>query len=387
MSNYEIFNDWNELDIPEDLLRGIYNYGFENPSSIQQKSILSIMKGKDVIAQSQSGTGKTGSFTIGALSRVNLNINNTQIIIISPTREISNQIYEVITKISCMMNNIKIYNLVGGNSVQDDIQYLKFNNPHIITGCIGRINDMIQRNLIHLDNLTTFIIDEVDEIFSNDFKHQIMDIFNQITNYKKNNIQYVFFSATMPESFNAMLNDLMKNPVHIIVKSECLTLEGISQYYIALNNDYEKYLVIKDLYSSITLSQSIIYCNSIGRVNELYENLIKDDFPVCRLHGNMTKDERNQSFNDFKKGKYRVLISSNITSRGIDIQQISIVINYDLPKCKHNYLHRIGRSGRFGKKGVSINLITKRDVPIMKEIEEHYNTEINELPINFNENL
>jgi translation initiation factor 4A len=387
MTNYEIFNDWNELDIPEDLLRGIYNYGFENPSSIQQKSIISIMKGKDVIAQSQSGTGKTGSFTIGALSRVNLNINNTQIIIISPTREISNQIYEVITKISCMMNNIKIYNLVGGNSVQDDIQYLKFNNPHIITGCIGRINDMIQRKLIHLDNLTTFIIDEVDEIFSNDFKYQIMDIFNQIKKYKKNNIQYVFFSATMPELFNNMLNDLMKNPVHIIVKNECLTLEGISQYYIALNNDYEKYLVIKDLYSSITLSQSIIYCNSIGRVNELYENLIKDDFPVCRLHGNMTKEERNLSFNDFKKGKYRVLISSNITSRGIDIQQISIVINYDLPKCKHNYLHRIGRSGRFGKKGVSINLITKRDVPIIKEIEEHYNTQINELPINFNENL
>lgn len=387
MTNYEIFNDWNELDIPEDLLRGIYNYGFENPSSIQQKSIVSIMKGKDVIAQSQSGTGKTGSFTIGALSRVNLNINNTQIIIISPTREISNQIYEVITKISCMMNNIKIYNLVGGNSVQDDIQYLKFNNPHIITGCIGRINDMIQRKLIHLDNLTTFIIDEVDEIFSNDFKYQIMDIFNQIKKYKKNNIQYVFFSATMPELFNNMLNDLMKNPVHIIVKNECLTLEGISQYYIALNNDYEKYFVIKDLYSSITLSQSIIYCNSIGRVNELYENLIKDDFPVCRLHGNMTKEERNLSFNDFKKGKYRVLISSNITSRGIDIQQISIVINYDLPKCKHNYLHRIGRSGRFGKKGVSINLITKRDVPIIKEIEEHYNTQINELPINFNENL
>jgi translation initiation factor 4A len=387
MNNYEIFNDWNELDIPEDLLRGIYNYGFENPSSIQQKSIISIMKGKDVIAQSQSGTGKTGSFTIGALSRINLNINNTQIIIISPTREISNQIYEVITKISCMMNNIKIYNLVGGNSLQDDIQYLKFNSPHIITGCIGRINDMIERNLIHLDNLTTFIVDEVDEIFSNNFKHQIMDIFNKIRKYKKNNIQYVFFSATMPELFNTMLDDLMENPVHIIVKNECLTLEGISQYYIALNNDYEKYSVIKDLYSSITLSQSIIYCNSIGRVNELYENLIKDDFPVCRLHGNMSKEERNISFNDFKKGKYRVLISSNITSRGIDIQQISIVINYDLPKCKHNYLHRIGRSGRFGKKGVSINLITKRDVPIIKEIEEHYNTQINELPINFNENL
>jgi superfamily II DNA/RNA helicase len=173
----------------------------------------------------------------------------------------------------------------------------------------------------------------------------------------------------------------MRNPIKISVKREQLTLEGIRQYYVAVEDDRQKYLTLKDLFSQITLSQCIIYCNSIKRVDDLCEAMKEDGFPVCCIHSNMDKSEREKSFDDFKTGKNRVLISSNVTSRGIDIQQVSIVINFDLPKCVNNYLHRIGRSGRWGRKGVGINFITRRDISKIKEIEEHYSTQIIEMPV------
>jgi superfamily II DNA/RNA helicase len=172
----------------------------------------------------------------------------------------------------------------------------------------------------------------------------------------------------------------MRDPVTITVKTEQLTLEGISQYYVAVENDNHKYITLKDLYGSFSLSQCIIYCNSVKRVVDLYDAMVEDGFPVCCIHSSMNKMERNRAFTDFKAGQYRVLISSNVTSRGIDIQQIDTVINFDIPKDVHNYLHRIGRSGRWGRKGRGINLITRRDIDKIKEIESYYSTQITELP-------
>jgi len=172
----------------------------------------------------------------------------------------------------------------------------------------------------------------------------------------------------------------MRNPVKIMVKREMLTLEGIKQYYVAVEDDREKYMALKNIFSHLSVSQCIIYCNSIKRVQDLYEAMNDDEFPVCRIHSNMDKLEREKSFNDFRWGKSRVLISSNVTARGIDIQQVSIVINFDLPKDVNTYLHRIGRSGRWGRKGVGINFITRRDLNKMKEIEEHYCTQISVMP-------
>ena len=172
----------------------------------------------------------------------------------------------------------------------------------------------------------------------------------------------------------------MRNPVRILVKSELLTLEGIKQYHVALNDDSQKYATLKDIFNIISMSQCIIYCNSIKRVQDLYEAMREDQFPVCRIHSGMEKNDRMNAFNDFKSGASRVLISSNVTSRGIDIQQVSIVMNFDIPKCVHNYLHRIGRSGRWGRKGVGINFITRRDVSKLREIEQHYSTQISEMP-------
>jgi len=374
---------WDELNLNTDILRGIYAYGFENPSPIQCKAILPILENKNVIAQAQSGTGKTGAFTISALSKLNLSNNTTQVLILTPTRELTIQITKVIHGISTMMNHINIKTLVGGSSVDRDIMDLKKNPPHIIVGCMGRVYDMLCRKALNYKHIKLLIVDEADEMLTSGFKLQLQSIFE----YLNEDIQIALFSATMPSHMKSITDKFVTNPVNIVVKKEQLTLEGINQYYVALANDTDKYLTLKDLYASMSVSQCIIYCNSVRRVSDLYASMQDDGFPVCCIHSNMDKVSRENSLSEFTKGKYRVLISSNVTARGIDIQQVSIVINFDLPKCIHTYLHRIGRGGRWGRKGVGINFITRRDVDKMREIEQYYSTEINELPMNFMDNI
>jgi len=372
-------SSWDDLDLHINLMRGIYAYGFEKPSPIQSRSIYPIINGKDVIAQAQSGTGKTGCFTIASLQMVDQNIDKTQIIIISPTRELSQQIKEVIDQISINMKKLKIKLLIGGTSTENDITELKNEVPHIIVGCPGRVHDMIRRNYINADDIKLLVLDEADEMLSTGFKDQIYNIFE----FMSVNIQVALFSATLPTELKLLTHKFMRDPIEILVKSEQLTLEGIVQYYIAVNNDVQKYETLKDIFSSISMSQCIIYCNSIKRVSELYDAMKQDDYPVCQIHSGMNKNERQESYKNFKSGKYRVLLSSNLTARGIDIQQVSTVINFDIPKCIHTYLHRIGRSGRWGRKGVGINFITRHDSKKIKEIEEYYNTSIEELPSSF----
>jgi len=370
------FNSWDELEITPDLLRGIYAYGFETPSPIQKKAIKPLIMKKDIIGQAQSGTGKTATFTIGALSNVNLEEKSVQVLVLSPTRELSVQTANVFKGIGSMMNGLRVQLLVGGNSIDDDVENLKKNTPHVIVGCPGRVFDMIRRNAFSAKKVNLAILDEADEMFSTGFKDQVYNIFQ----YFNKDIQVALFSATLPSYILSITSKLMRDPVHISVKVEQLTLEGISQYYVAVEDDIQKYATLKDLYSFISVSQCIIYCNSVKRVSDLYDAMMEDGFPVCRIHSGMEKTDRDNAFSDFRTGKFRVLISSNVTSRGIDIQQVSVVINFDISKCVNNYLHRIGRSGRWGRKGVGINLITRRDIPKMREIEAHYSTQIKELP-------
>ena len=377
--SFSEIRSWDELEIPSDLLRGIYSYGFERPSPIQSKAIVPIMKGKDIIAQAQSGTGKTAAFSVGALSLVDLSKKENQILIMSPTRELTKQISAVISSIGSVMHGLSVYTLVGGSSIDDDLNNLKNDPPHVIVGCPGRVYDMIRRGYIKSKNIKLAVLDEADEMLSSGFKEQVYNIFQTFSN----DIQVALFSATLPEYISNITSKFMRDPVNIFVKTEVLTLEGISQYFVAVDDDKQKYLVMKDLYSYISLSQCIIYCNSIKRVIDLHDAMIEDGFPVCCIHSNMDKSARDVAFADFRNGKYRVMISSNVTARGIDIQQISVVINFDIPKCVHTYLHRIGRSGRWGRKGVGINFITRRDVSKLKEIEQHYDTQITELPGNF----
>jgi len=278
-----------------------------------------------------------------------------------------------------MMPGLKTKVLVGGSSIDEDADDLKNNIPHIIVGCPGRVYDMMRRNHIISKNINLVILDEADEMLSSGFKEQIYNIFR----YFHSEIQVALFSATLPQYIYSITNKFMRNPVKISVTPEKLTLEGIKQYFIAVEDDRHKYDQLKSLYSFISLSQCIIYCNSVKRVADLFEAMKEDKFPVCAIHSNMDKFERDNAFSEFRSGKARVMISSNVTARGIDIQQVSTVINFDVPKDVHTYIHRIGRSGRWGRKGTGINMITRRDIPKIKEIEQYYHTQIDELPNQF----
>ena len=374
-----IIKKWDELKLDSNILRGIYSHGFETPSPIQSKGILPILNGKDMIAQSQSGTGKTATFVIGALSRINFEEKHTQVLILVPTRELAIQINEVVTSLGMGIESLKSSVLVGGTSVEQSIRELRSDVPYIAVGTVGRMGDMIKRRALSIRNVKLLIIDEADEMMSYGFRDDVYEIISRLPEER----QIVVFSATMSTDIVDRLGELMKDPVNIIVRKEALTLEGISQYYIALDNDNHKYLTLKDLYSSISLSHCIIYCNSVNRVRDLTNAMKEDGFPVCCIHSDMDKGMRQEAITGFRKGTNRVLISSDVTARGIDIQQVSLVINFDVCNSVHTYLHRIGRSGRWGRKGIGINFVTRRDVDKLRRIEQHYSTQINELPNNF----
>jgi translation initiation factor 4A len=369
------FNVWEDLEISEELLRGIFSYGFEKPSPIQMKAIKPIMMKRDVLAQAQSGTGKTATFSIGALSRVVIKDNFTQVLIMSPTHELTSQISDVIAGLGTSIEGLRIKTIIGGSSIDADAAEMRKSPPHIIVGTPGRVSDMLRRRYINGKKLKLMVLDEADEMLSSGFKEQVYNIFQ----YLNSDIQIALFSATIPNEMIPLTEKFMRNPVKISVKVEQLTLEGIKQYYVGLDDDVQKYDTLKDIYNRMSFNQCIIYCNSVRRVQDLYDAMKQDNFPVCCIHSNMDKTERNQAFRDFRKGVSRVLISSNVTARGIDIQQVSVVINFDIPRNVHTYLHRIGRSGRWGRKGTGINFVTRRDMYNLRSIEDFYHCQINEL--------
>ena len=374
------FEAWEDIpDLNPQLMRGIYGYGFEKPSPIQQKSILSIIDGRDVIAQAQSGSGKTGAFATGVLNRVRLDLKQPQALIIAPTRELAKQIHDVIKDLGSQMTGLNVQLLIGGTSTEDDVADLKANKPQVLIGCPGRVHDILRRQPAIGRGMQILVLDEADEMLSAGFNEQIYNIFQQLNT----NVQVCLFSATMPPELHSLSDKFMRDPVRILVKSEMLTLEGISQFHVALETDHDKYATLKDLFTRISVSQCIIYCNSIRRVSDLAEAMMNDGFPVCCIHSGMEKDVRDKAYQEFRSGAHRVLISSNVTARGIDIQQVSTVINFDMPRDVHTYLHRIGRSGRWGRKGSGVNFVTRRDFRKLKEIESYYGTAIPELPANF----
>tara|TARA_Y100000768_G_scaffold178359_2_gene133515 strand:- start:1032 stop:2207 length:1176 start_codon:yes stop_codon:yes gene_type:complete len=370
---------FDELNIKENLLRGVYSYGFEKPSIIQHKAVPVLMKGADVIAQAQSGTGKTGAFSIGSLNNVDEDLKETQVIVLSPTRELADQTFKVITELSSY-TKITSCKVVGGTRVQDGIQDLR-KIPHVVVGTPGRVLDMLLKKHIYTEHIKTFVIDEADEMLSQGFQEMIHNIFK----YIPKTTQVGLFSATFPEELFELSKQFMNNPEQILVKKESLTLEGISQYFINVKHNNWKYDVLTDIYNTINIAQCIIYINSKNRLQEIYHQLNKDDFPVGMIHGNLMTNEREQIMNQFRQGEIRILLSTDLLSRGIDVQQLSLVINYDLPIQKETYIHRIGRSGRYGRKGVAINFVTDRDLQSLHEIESFYNTKIEVMPENIAE--
>ena len=365
-----------DLDINDDLLRGIYSYGFEKPSKIQYKSLPIFGSGKDMIAQSQSGTGKTGAFSIGILNNIDTKIKKTQYIVLTPTHELAKQIYSVIENLGARMD-ISICKVIGKTNINDSIRELS-RDPQIIVATPGRLFDMINKKHIFTDNIKTLIIDEADEMLSSGF----MEVLQNIIRCIPTTSQMCLFSATMPKEIIDLTENFMNNPEKLLINRDELTLEGIKQFYIDLKQYNWKFDVLYDIYETINVTQSIIYVNSKNILNNLYDRLSRDEFPVSYIHGDMQTSEREKNLNDFKNGTTRIMLSTDLLSRGIDIQQLSLVINFDLPRNKETYIHRIGRSGRYGRKGTAINFVTSEDIDHMNEIQKFYNTKIDEMPQN-----
>jgi superfamily II DNA/RNA helicase len=375
----ENIKNWDQFNLKDDLLRGIYAYGFESPSEIQQKAILPIINGRDIIAQAQSGSGKTGTFSIGTLQSIDVSKNTIQAMIIVPTHELAKQVYGVIASLGSFMEGLRVKTIIGGTSIQQDATELRNTPPHIIVGCAGRIYDMVVRKHLLLSNLKLILLDEADEMLSKGFKDQIYNIFQHFPK----SIQVALFSATLPDEILELTQKFMVKPVRIIVKREELSVVGIKQYFVAVQDDRGKYEMLKNMFSIISVSQCIIYCNSVKRVMDLYRAMIDEGFSVCCIHSSMDRIERDAAFRSFRDGGFRVLISSDVTARGIDIQQVQVVINFDICQDVNTFLHRTGRAGRFGKKGTTINFITRKDIFYMKKIEAHYKINIDELPGDF----
>ena len=368
------WGSFEDMELKDNLLRGIYSFGFEVPSAIQQKAIVPFTDNHDLIAQAQSGTGKTATFAIGMLQNLNEDLDKTQAVILTHTRELALQSYNVVSALSKYMK-IDINLTIGGTNSRENIDELN-NNPHVVIGTPGRILDMINKSALSTKYLQMLIVDEADEMLSKIFLNQIHEIFQ----FLPGNIQVGLFSATMPNEFFSLTEKFMRNPIKILVKTDQLTLEGIQQYYINVERNEYKYDVICDLYSKFSVAQSIIYCNSKRVVDDLSMKLNDNGYAVTHIHGKMTQGERNEIMKGFRSGESRILVSTDLLCRGIDIQQVSVVINYDIPQNVENYLHRIGRSGRFGRKGLAINFMTYYDIKTLREIEKYYSTQIQELP-------
>ena len=370
-----LYESFDSMNLHQELIRGVYSYGFESPSRIQQLAIVPMKEHNDIIAQAQSGTGKTGAFTIGSLSVVDTSIRAPQVLVICPTRELAQQIEKVASSIGYYMN-LRVLSATGGNQLRSDIQILK-NGAQFVVGTPGRIFDLIRRKELRLEHIKYLILDEADQMLEDLFLEQIKAILNS---QFPETTKLALFSATMPEHMLQIAERYLQNPVRIRIANDDVTLDGIKQYYVMIDHEEWKLPTLLDIYQHITVNQAIIYVNKRQKAEWLMKQLANSGFTIEYIHGEMEVAERKKHMDNFRSGSTRILISTDLLARGIDVQQVSLIINYDMPIQHENYIHRIGRSGRYGRKGLAINLICTNELDTIAKIEEYYSTKINELP-------
>eukprot|EP00922_Rhytidocystis_sp_ex-Travisia-forbesii_P033969 GHVS01050472.1.p1 GENE.GHVS01050472.1~~GHVS01050472.1.p1 ORF type:complete len:420 (+),score=45.09 GHVS01050472.1:153-1262(+) len=364
------------MQLKEELLRGVYAYGFERPSAVQQRAIVPIIQGRDVIVQSQSGTGKTCVFCLGALQSLLPMVRDPQVLILSPTRELAEQSQKVCLALGDYVS-VQVHCCIGGKRVGDDIRALEA-GVHIVSGTPGRVSHMIKDRHLSTKHLRMLILDEADEMLNRGFKDQVYEVYR----FLPPQLQVVLVSATLPHEVLEMTQKFMKNPFRVLVKRDELTLEGIKQFFVSVEREQWKFDTLTDLYDTLTITQAVIFCNTRSKVEWLAQKMQEANFTVSKMHGDMPQKERDEIMQSFRKGLSRVLIATDVWGRGLDVQQVSLVINYDLPNNRELYIHRIGRSGRFGRKGVAINFVKSDDIRILRDIEQYYSTQIDEMPLN-----
>lgn len=370
-----LYKSFDSMPLPENLLRGIYSFGFEKPSPIQEKGITPIAEGRNLLAQAQSGTGKTGTFSIGSMARIDPALKAPQVLVLVPTRELALQIEKVARGLGQHLP-LNVHAITGGSSVYEDIRALE-RGAQFIIGTPGRTYDLIYRKAFNIKHLRVLCLDEADQMLEDRFREQFMHIleFPFPGDMKK-----AFFSATMAPEVVEVADKFLENPVRILLPPENVTLDGIKQYKAVLDSDKWKYELLMDLYSNLNINQSIIYVNKRQRAEWLAGLMTDGGFTVSYIHSDMDMNERKRRMEQFRAGHIRILISTDLLARGIDVQQVSLVINFELPLHRENYIHRIGRSGRFGRKGTAINLLLQNEVCMMDDISLNYKTIIEDLP-------
>mmetsp|Transcript_27867 Transcript_27867/g.53016 ORF Transcript_27867/g.53016 Transcript_27867/m.53016 type:complete len:401 (+) Transcript_27867:111-1313(+) len=372
----KVVNTFDAMGLREDLLRGLYAYGFEKPSAIQQRAVVPILNKRDVIAQAQSGTGKTSLISLSLCQLIDTSVREVQALVLSPTRELATQTEKVMLAFGDFMN-IQAHCCIGGKSIGEDMRKLEY-GVHAVSGTPGRVFDMIKRRSLRTRSINVLVLDEADEMLSKGFKEQIYDVYR----YLPPETQVVLVSATLPHEVLEMTAKFMTDPVRVLVKRDELTLEGIRQFFVAVEREEWKFDTLCDLYDTLTITQAVIFCNTKRKVDWLTEKMRQNNFTVSAMHGDMPQKEREAIMVEFRSGATRVLITTDVWARGLDVQQVSLVINYDLPNSRELYIHRIGRSGRYGRKGVAINFVRNDDIRILRDIEQYYSTQIDEMPMN-----
>jgi len=372
----EVVESFDDMGLQDELLRGVYGIGWERPSPIQQRSILPMVQGRDLIAQAQSGTGKTGAFLISSLEMIDAGLKKCQVLLLAPTRELAKQHFEITGSIAQYMKVTSLLS-IGGTPRRQNQQEARY-GPNLVIGTPGRALDLVQNGHLDMTALKAFCLDEADEMLSRGFKDAMYDMFQ----FLPSSVQMCLFSATMPPDIIELTGKFMRNPVHILVKAEQLTLDGIRQHYVGFENHDQKFDTLIDLFELVSIPQMIIFCNRKFTVEWLSDKMNQNDFTCSYIHGDLEQDERQLRMKEFRSGSSRVLICTDLVARGIDVAGVSVVINYDMPMDQENYLHRIGRSGRFGKKGVAVNFVVDHgpELENFRAVEKYYCTKVTELP-------
>ncbi|KAI9094977.1 P-loop containing nucleoside triphosphate hydrolase protein [Phlyctochytrium arcticum] len=365
-------NDFEDYFLKRELLMGIFEAGFEKPSPIQEEAIPIALAGRDILARAKNGTGKTAAFTIPTLEKINISKNHIQALILVPTRELALQTSQVCRLLGKHMG-IEVMVTTGGTTLKDDILRLG-QTVHILVATPGRVLDLAGKGIAELGECTTLIMDEADKLLSPEFQ----PIIEQLISFCRPDRQILLFSATFPMIVKNFKDRFLTKPYEINLMDE-LTLRGVTQYY-AYVEERQKVHCLNTLFSKLQINQSIIFCNSTSRVELLARKITELGYSCFYIHAKMLQSHRNRVFHDFRNGKTRHLVCSDLLTRGIDIQAVNVVINFDFPKNAETYLHRIGRSGRFGHLGLAINLITYEDRFNLYRIEQELGTEIAPIP-------
>lgn len=372
-------NDFQDFSLKREILMGIYEMGYEKPSPIQEEAIPLIKLGNHILARAKNGTGKTAAFAIPCLDQVDSLQDHTQVLILVPTRELALQTSAVMKQIS-KHTDIKIMVTLGGTSLKDDI--LRLMKPiHVMIGTPGRILDLANKNVLNLEKAPLFVMDEADKLLSPEFQIVI----EKILEHTPRDRQILCFSATFPKAVKSFKDKWIPDCKEINLMDE-LTLKGVTQFY-AYVDERQKVRCLSTLFKKLEINQAIIFCNSVSRVELLAKKITEIGLSCFYIHSQMAQDHRNRVFHDFRNGECRVLVCTDLFTRGIDIQSVNVVINFDFPRTSETYLHRIGRSGRFGHLGLAINLISDQDRQNLYRIETELGTEIQPIPTQIDKKL